>query len=131
MPAIQAHTPALRSAALGWARRVVSFVIVMILFGWFFSWASPWAFPQQRRLGFGYGMLHGALMPIALPSLVIGQDVPIYATNNSGRPYKLGYIAGINLCGLFFFGSLFWRGRPSAASADPKDAIAAQKNQLR
>ena len=54
-------------------------------------------------------MLHGALMPLALPSLVIGQDVEIYAMDNSGRFYKIGYICGINLCGLAFFGPLFWR----------------------
>jgi hypothetical protein len=48
-------------------------------------------------------------MPIALPSLVLGKDVPIYATVNSGRFYKIGYIVGINVCGLAFFGPLFWR----------------------
>ena len=53
----------------------------------------------------------GALMPLALPSLLLGQNVEIYATLNSGRPYKLGYITGINLCGLLFFGSIFWRPR--------------------
>ena len=54
-------------------------------------------------------MLHGGLMPMALPSLVMGQNVDIFAANNSGRLYKLGYIAGINICGLIFFGSAFWR----------------------
>ena len=46
-------------------------------------------------------------MPAALPSLVAGGDVPIFAANNTGRNYKLGYIAGINLCGLIFFGLAF------------------------
>ena len=82
---------------------------VTVLFGWFYAWAAPSAFPPDRTAGFGFGLLHGALMPIALPSLVIGRDVPIYATNNSGRIYKIGYICGINVCGLAFFGSLFWR----------------------
>ena len=45
----------------------------------------------------------------ALPGLLLGQNVEIYASNNSGRTYKLGYIAGINMCGLIFFGSAFWR----------------------
>ena len=35
-------------------------------------------------------------MPMALPSLVMGMDVDIFAGNNSGRPYKIGYICGIN-----------------------------------
>lgn len=83
--------------------------VVTIAFGYFYGWASPWAFPQNKTAGFGYGMLHGALMPIALPSLVIGKEVPIYDTDNSGRFYKIGYICGINLCGIAFFGPLFWR----------------------
>jgi hypothetical protein len=91
------------------ARKTAVFLIVTILFGWFFAFASPFAFPKNKTAGFGYGMLHGALMPIALPSLVIGKDVDIYAADNSGRFYKIGYICGINLCGLAFFGPLFWR----------------------
>jgi len=50
-------------------------------------------------------------MPVALPGLLMGKDLPIYAPVNSGRLYKLGYIAGINLCGLLFFGVLFRRPR--------------------
>jgi len=59
--------------------------------------------------GFGRGMLHGALMPVAWPSLLMGHDQPIYAERNTGRLYKLGYSAGINICGAMFFGGLFWR----------------------
>ena len=58
-------------------------------------------------------MLHGGLMPMALPSLVMGQNVDIFAANNSGRLYKLGYIVGINICGLIFFGSAFWQPKRS------------------
>jgi hypothetical protein len=58
------------------------------------------------------------LMPVALPSLLLGKDVPIYAERNQGRIYKLGYIAGINACGFVFFGLAFWRpSRPSARAA--------------
>jgi hypothetical protein len=55
-------------------------------------------------------------MPLALPSLLLGEDVEIYAAINTGRPYKIGYIIGLNLCGLAFFGSLFWRPRPRPKS---------------
>jgi hypothetical protein len=96
------------------ARKTAVFLIVTILFGWFYAFASPVAFPKNKTAGFGYGMLHGALMPIALPSLVIGKDVDIYAADNSGRLYKIGYICGINLCGLAFFGPLFWRPKREA-----------------
>jgi hypothetical protein len=94
-------------------------LIVTVLFGWFYGWASPWCFPQNRTLGFPHGMLHGALMPMALPSLVIGKNVEIYAVNNSGRMYKLGYIAGINVCGLAFFGSMFWQPSTKKHPAGP------------
>ena len=62
-----------------------------------------------RPAGFGRGMVHGALMPLALPNLLVGYDVTIYAAMNDGRPYKLGYTLGVNLCGLVFFGLFFWR----------------------
>jgi hypothetical protein len=89
--------------------RAAVFIVVAAIFGWVYAWAAPHVFPKDRRAGFRLGMAHGALMPMALPSLVMGQNVDIFAENNSGIPYKLGYIAGINICGLIFFGSVFWR----------------------
>jgi hypothetical protein len=93
------------------------FIVIAALFGWIYAWASPRVFPRTGALGFGYGMAHGALMPMALPSLAMGKDVDIYAANNSGRAYKLGYIVGINVCGLVFFGSVFWRPAKKRAEA--------------
>jgi len=98
-------------------RKAVIMAVVTVAFGYFYGWAAPRAFPLLPVPGFRYGMLHGALMPIALPSLVLGRDVPIYAVVNSGRLYKIGYIAGINLCGLLFFGPLFWR--PARGREEP------------
>jgi hypothetical protein len=93
------------------------------LLGWFYAWAEPRFYPKGERVGFGYGMMHGALMPMALPALVMGRDVSIYHDDNTGRTYKLGYIAGINLCGLVFFGSVFWRPRRTAGIAgDPHNS---------
>jgi hypothetical protein len=103
-------------------RKVATFVLVTVVFGWSYGWASPWAFPKSRRSGFAHGILHGALMPLALPSLVMGRDVEIFAADNTGRFYKIGYICGINACGLAFFGPLFWR---------PKGREPRQINQLR
>ena len=102
-------------------RKAVTLLVITVLFGWFYAWASPWAFPQNQTVGFGHGVLHGALMPITLPVLVVGRDVPIYATDNSGRIYKIGYICGINLCGLAFFGPLFWR--PNYRKRDDESQI--------
>jgi hypothetical protein len=92
-----------------WIKKAVVFIVTMLFLGWFYGWASPHGYPKERTLGFGYGALHGALMPMALPSLVMGKNVDIFAPNNSGRPYKIGYIVGINLCGLLVFGSAFWK----------------------
>lgn len=89
-------------------RKAAILVALGYLFGFLYDWASPWAYPN-KPVGFTYGVLHGAMMPIALPTLVLGKDVAIYQSQNSGRPYKIGYICGINLCGLVFFGSAFWR----------------------
>ncbi len=96
-------------ARILWVRRIAILVMVSLLLTGAYRWASPRAFPRDTRFGFGFGALHGALMPMALPALLLGQDVEIYASDNSGRPYKLGYIVGINGCGLLFFGSAFLR----------------------
>jgi len=64
---------------------------------------------EHGPAGFARGMVHGALMPCALPNLLAGNDVAIYAENNTGRTYKLGYTVGVNGCGAIFFGIFFWR----------------------
>jgi hypothetical protein len=97
-------------------RKALTLAIVAVVFGWFYGWASQWAFPRNRTADFKWGVLHGALMPLSLPALVMGKDVPIYAPDNSGRGYKVGYICGINLCGLVFFGLAF--RRPTSAKCD-------------
>ena len=101
-------------------RKAATLAIVTSVFGWLYGWASPWAFFPNRPAGFSYGLLHGAMMPLSLPSLVIGRDVPIYETNNSGRLYKIGYICGVNICGLVFIGPLFWRPRPLKSTSSGK-----------
>ncbi len=101
-------------------RKAVTIIIVTLVFGWLYSWASPWAFAKDRTAGFGYGMLHGAMMPLSLPSLVTGHDVQIYDDHNVGRIYKIGYICGVNICGLVFIGPLFWRPRPVTSTSSGK-----------
>jgi hypothetical protein len=72
--------------------------------------------------GFFRGALQGALMPMAFPNLLVGQDVVIYSNANNGVLYKLGYTSGVNACGALFFGFFFWRisrwrrGKPGSAS---------------
>jgi hypothetical protein len=119
--------PAIKSSfVMRWVRKAIVMAVVTVAFGYFYAWASPRAFPLFPVPGFGRGMLHGALMPIALPSLLLGKNVPIYAAINAGRLYKIGYIVGINICGLLFFGPLFWR--PGQAGKDSKET-SSQKSQ--
>lgn len=122
MPLKSDQAPAPLARRKSWLKKIAYFLIASLLLGWFYGWATPRAFPENTHFGFGYGMLHGALMPLALPSLVMGQDVKIFAPDDSGRLYKIGYICGINLCGLSFFGPLFWR---------PRRRVTDQKNQER
>jgi hypothetical protein len=92
-------------------RKAAVVAVVTLIFGWLYAWASPWAFAGTQPAGFAFGMLHGAMMPLSLPSLVMGKDVPIYDPNNLGRLYKIGYICGVNICGIVFIGPIFWRPR--------------------
>ena len=77
-----------------------------------YDWASSRYYKADYVAGFHTGLLEGALMPAALPGLLGGRDLPIYAPNNLGRAYKIGYILGLNTCGTFFFGVAFWQPRP-------------------
>jgi hypothetical protein len=107
------------------ARKAAVLVLLGLALGFGYDWAAPRFYKPECVPGFGLGVLHGALMPVALPSLLLGKDVPIYAAKNQGRSYKLGYIVGINACGLLFFGLAFWRpSRPSAEAT--KDSRAPQ-----
>ncbi len=95
-----------------WAAKLLTLVVVGLVFGWTYDWAAPRLYRRESAAGFWHGTLHGALMPVALPSLLLGKDVPIYGSTNAGRSYKVGYIVGVNLCGLVFFGLAFRQPRP-------------------
>jgi hypothetical protein len=105
-----------------WIRRVVSTVVVAWVIGSTASAAMRWDATLTRPPGFARGLLHGALMPLAWPTLLAGQDQSIYAERNAGRTYKLGYSMGVNVCGLAFFGWFFTRlrrwTRPARAVPD-------------
>jgi hypothetical protein len=97
-------------------KKAVRLILLGLALAWFYEWATPRFYPSEGRVGFWHGMLHGALMPMAMPGLLVGKDATIYAANNSGRLYKLGYVFGINICGLIVFGTAF--GRPRRASPE-------------
>jgi len=93
------------------ALKIATLVLFGLALGFGYGWAASRLYAPEQSPGFGLGLLHGALMPAALPTLLMGKDVPIYAQKNTGRVYKVGYIAGINLCGTLFFGLAFARPR--------------------
>ena len=75
-----------------------------VALGFVQGWASSRCYKPDHVAGFHMGVLHGILMPAALPGLLMGNDLPIYAPNNSGRTYNIGYALGVNSCGTIFFG---------------------------
>jgi hypothetical protein len=83
-------------------------IIVFLAFLAFLQGLASKTYSPENQADFKIGIVHGALMPAAFPGLLLGHDLPIYAPNNSGRNYKLGYIVGINACGTVFFGLAFW-----------------------
>ena len=91
------------------AIRILCILAVATCIGWGLNRSAATLNASMRPAGFGRGMMHGAMMPLALPNLAVGNDVAIYASNNTGRTYKLGYALGVNVCGLVFFGLFFWR----------------------
>lgn len=84
-----------------------------LILGLAYDWAVPRFYGSDKPCTFALGMLHGALMPTALPALLMGRDVPIYASGTTPQIYKIGYIAGINACGMFFFGVAFRQPKKS------------------
>lgn len=107
-PGTQANRVPSSRAWLPWTLRIAGVGLALWASGWLLHRLADRESAGGKRPGFVAGVAHGALMPMALPRLLIGSDVTIYAGNNTGRTYKLGYTCGVNACGAIFFG-LFWR----------------------
>jgi len=110
-PAVPAENPVPRPLLVRLLRRVAGILIAGIIIGAVLHFVARRVHDSSAPNGFKAGLLHGALMPLALPNLAVGDDVTIYAASNTGRLYKLGYTVGVNGCGLLFFGLFFWRLR--------------------
>jgi hypothetical protein len=82
--------------------------VFVALLAYLQGWAAKNSYKLDSRADFKTGVLHGILMPAAFPGLLMGHDLPIYAPNNNGRNYNIGYILGINTCGTVFFGLAYW-----------------------
>jgi len=94
-------------------RNLVSLLAAILLLafviGWILNRVAEQLDRSNRPAGFVRGLIQGALMPASMPNLLIGHDVVIYAENNNGVYYKLGYTMGVNACGAVFFGLFYWR----------------------
>jgi len=91
--------------------RLLLFVMLATAVGWTLNRLAASMERSPRPAGFSRGIVQGALMPMAFPNLLVGNDVTIYSQNNTGLTYKLGYTVGVNTAGLFFFGLFFRRLR--------------------
>ncbi|HVY70181.1 MAG TPA: hypothetical protein VHH73_09655, partial [Verrucomicrobiae bacterium] len=77
------------------ARQILVFLVLTVVMASTLNALGNMSRNSAEPAGLGRGILDGALMPLAMPALLTGNDVPIYAANNSGRTYKLGYTAGV------------------------------------
>jgi hypothetical protein len=107
---------------LHWVIRAALTVATALTLAWLCGAAMRADAKLTSPPGLFRGMLHGAMMPIAWPTLLAGQDQVIYAALNEGRVYKLGYSMGVNLSGMVFFGWFFvslsaLRRKPAPPSA--------------
>lgn len=91
--------------------KIVALTLLGVALGCAQGWASSRCYKPDRVAGFNVGVMHGIMMPAALPGLLMGNNLPIYAPNNSGRTYNIGFAVGVNCCGTLFFGISFWQPR--------------------
>ena len=91
------------------ATRLVFVILLAFVIGWILNRVAQQLERGNLPAGFVRGLVQGALMPASMPNLAIGHDVVIYAVNNTGVFYKLGYTMGVNVCGALFFGLFYWR----------------------
>jgi hypothetical protein len=101
-------------------------VVLAFLVGFSLKYVAQRLSERPGPAGFGQGVLQGAMMPCTLPTLLIGQDVPIYAERNDGVFYKLGYTMGVNVCGAVFFGLFYWRVARWRRARDSRTALPGQ-----
>ena len=109
MSAISVPLAAPRRAKRHVVPRIASIILLAFVIGWALNQISRRLDRGQRPAGFARGVIQGAMMPAAMPNLLVGYDVAIYSPNNNGVFYKLGYTMGVNACGAVFFGAFYWR----------------------
>ena len=89
-----------------WLAKASGLSVASVVLGWAFAWAQSGSYGADRKAGFWVGLVHGAVMPAALPCLLAGKDVPIFNPTNTGRTYRV-----------VFFGLGFRPASPKARGA--------------
>jgi hypothetical protein len=105
----EATLPKSLRIGLALLQRIIVWFVLAFTIGFCLNRLGTHFAHDPRPAGFTRGSIQGALMPMAMPNLLFGGDVTIYAPHNTGRTYKLGYTVGVNGCGALFFGVFFWR----------------------
>jgi len=59
----------------------------------------------EKQYGFLYGFIHGLLFYVAVISKLLGMEFDLYAQNNTGLMYWIGYTIGVFGFGGGIFGS--------------------------
>jgi hypothetical protein len=54
---------------------------------------------SEKSYGFLYGIWHGICLPFAIVGKIFNMDIGIYAQNNSGTWYWIGYLVGFLIIG--------------------------------
>jgi hypothetical protein len=109
MPILADPSQSYRAALM---RKVLTVAVLLGLafgFSWGLNLVSRQLDQDPKPAGFGRGVAQGVLMPFTWPTLLAAQDVVIYAKNNNGIPYKLGYTLGANLCGFVILSVIYLR----------------------
>jgi hypothetical protein len=77
-------TPTLTRRVLMILKRVAMIVLLAFAIGWTLNRIEVALERRNQPAGFFRGVVQGALMPMALPNLAVGQDVAIYAQTTPG-----------------------------------------------
>ena len=73
------------------------FIGSLLLLAIFFVTSCAPVGMTQEEYGFIYGIVHGFISPFVLIAKLLGVQIGLYAENNTGSLYWLGYILGVVL----------------------------------
>jgi len=75
-------------------RVFIGLLLLLVLF--FVTSCAPVGMSKEEY-GFIYGIIHGFISPFVLIGKFFGAKIGLYAENNTGSLYWLGYILGVIL----------------------------------